>query len=116
MGLQNDWRVIQVKKGVIFDSIGGEKMERNILVPIDFSEINKPMVQIADEWAQRTGARLFFLHVVPDLTYRYINPDIQNVFHTNFIQLHHPPNAPRLRPHSAPFPHDPRTFSSLLYV
>jgi len=30
-------------------------MEKKILVSIDFTEINKPMVRIADEWAQRMG-------------------------------------------------------------
>ena len=57
--------------------------EKNILVPLDFTDINKPLVRIADEWALRTGAKVFFLHVVNDLTYRFIDPDVQNVFHTN---------------------------------
>lgn len=57
--------------------------EKRILVPIDFSHINYPMVGIADAWAKRTGAALFFLHVMPDLTDRFIDPSVQNVFHTN---------------------------------
>ena len=57
--------------------------EKKILVPIDFTNINKPMVSIADAWAQRTDATLIFLNVLPDLTYRFIDPDVQNVFHTN---------------------------------
>ena len=62
----------------------GEEMNTHkILVPIDFSEINKELVTIADEWAQRTHAQLYFLHVVPDFTYRFIDPDVQNVFGTN---------------------------------
>jgi nucleotide-binding universal stress UspA family protein len=58
-------------------------VEKNILVPIDFTDINKSMVRIADAWANRTGAMLYFLHVVGDITYRYLDPDIQNVFHTH---------------------------------
>ena len=57
--------------------------EKRLLVPIDFSEVNKPLVKIADEWAQRTGAELNFLHVEEDYTYRFIDTSIQNVFHTN---------------------------------
>ena len=57
--------------------------EKNILVPLDFTDINKALVRKADEWATRTGAKLFFLHVVPDLTYRFIDPKVENVFHTN---------------------------------
>ncbi|MCB1121047.1 MAG: universal stress protein [Verrucomicrobiae bacterium] len=57
--------------------------EKNILIPIDFTEVNKPLVRMADTWAQRTGAKLYFLHVVSDLTYRFIDTSIQNVFHTN---------------------------------
>ena len=57
--------------------------EQKILVPIDFSGINKPMVRLADAWAKRTGAALYFLHVVPDLTDRFVEPGVQNVFGTN---------------------------------
>ena len=57
--------------------------EKNILVPIDFTPINQPMVRMADAWAKRTGAILYFLHAVPDLTYRFIDPNVQNVFGTN---------------------------------
>jgi len=61
--------------------------ERKILVPIDLSDINRPMVRIADAWAKRTGAALVFLYVVPDLSDRVIGPaaiqNTLNVFHTH---------------------------------
>ncbi len=53
-----------------------------ILVPLDFTEVNKSMVKIADEWAQRAGDTLYFLHVVDDLTNRQIVSDVENVFGT----------------------------------
>lgn len=40
-------------------------MEKNILVPLDYSEINEEVVPIADKWAQRIQATLHFLHVSP---------------------------------------------------
>lgn len=40
-----------------------EVFNNTILVPLDYSEVNKPVVKAADEWAQRTGAELAFLHV-----------------------------------------------------
>lgn len=57
--------------------------EKNILVPIDFSEVSKPLVRIADAWAQRSGATLYFLYAVPNITDRFIDPKVQNVFQTN---------------------------------
>jgi universal stress protein A len=39
--------------------------ERNILVPVDYSEVSKEMTQFADEWAQRTQAKLHILHASP---------------------------------------------------
>ncbi len=62
-------------------------MEKKILIPIDFTEINKAMLRIADEWAQRTGATLYILHAVPDLSYRFIEPRVENVFHTHDGEL-----------------------------
>lgn len=38
-------------------------MEKRILVPLDYSEVSQEVVQIADQWAQRKNASLFFLHV-----------------------------------------------------
>ena len=37
--------------------------ENKIVVPIDYSDVNKPVVRLADEWAQRTGAELYFIRV-----------------------------------------------------
>ena len=40
-----------------------------IIVPLDYTEVNKPVVKYADDWAQRTGAELYFIHVEPELEY-----------------------------------------------
>lgn len=45
-----------MKKG-----IGSKINEKRILVPIDFSGINKAMVDFAVDWAKRTDAKLYFL-------------------------------------------------------
>lgn len=37
--------------------------EKNIIVPLDFTEINRPVALLADEWAQRTGAEIYFVRV-----------------------------------------------------
>lgn len=37
--------------------------ENKIVVPIDYSDINKPVIRLADEWAQRIGAELYFIRV-----------------------------------------------------
>ncbi|MBF0279702.1 MAG: universal stress protein [SAR324 cluster bacterium] len=39
--------------------------ENKIIVPIDYSEVNKPVVQLADEWGQRTHSELYFIGVDP---------------------------------------------------
>ena len=46
-------------------------MEKNIIVPIDFSDISKDVAKSADEWAQRTKGKLHFLHVsqMPEMSY-----------------------------------------------
>ena len=46
-------------------------MEKNIIVPIEFSDISKDVAKFADEWAQRTKAKLHFLHVsqLPEMSY-----------------------------------------------
>lgn len=42
-------------------------MFRNILVPVDFTEKNVPAVEIATEFARRSGAQLTLLHVIEEL-------------------------------------------------
>ena len=42
-----------------------EAFSNNIIVPLDYTEVNKPMVKLADAWAQRTGAELYFIHTLP---------------------------------------------------
>lgn len=46
-------------------------MEKNIIVPIDFSDISKDVALYADQWAQRTKGKLHFLHVsqMPEMSY-----------------------------------------------
>lgn len=39
-------------------------MEKRILVPLDNHDASKTVIQIADDWGQRTGAKVSFLHVV----------------------------------------------------
>ncbi|MBF0278829.1 MAG: universal stress protein [SAR324 cluster bacterium] len=46
-------------------------LDNKIVVPIDYTEVNKPVIQIADEWAQRTGAELYFIRVDETLNYEY---------------------------------------------
>ena len=38
-------------------------MEKRILVPIDYTDVSRDLVKIANAWSQRTNARLYFLHV-----------------------------------------------------
>ena len=40
-------------------------MEKQILVPIDYSEGSAEVVKIADKWAHRTNKVLHFLNVEP---------------------------------------------------
>ena len=40
-------------------------MPKQILVPLDFSEVSKQVVKIADEWGQRSNAQLYFFHTTP---------------------------------------------------
>lgn len=46
-------------------------MGKQIVVPIDYSEISKGLIQLADEWALRMSAKLHFLHVnrLPEVSY-----------------------------------------------
>ena len=46
-------------------------MEKNIIVPIDFSDISKDVALYADQWAQRTKGKLHFLYVsqMPEMSY-----------------------------------------------
>ena len=46
-------------------------MEKNIIVPIDFSDISKDVALYADQWAQRTKGKLHFLYVsqMPEMFY-----------------------------------------------
>ncbi len=46
-------------------------MERNIVVPIDYSDISKEVARFADEWADRTGGKVHFMHVsqMPDVSF-----------------------------------------------
>ncbi|MBF0280181.1 MAG: universal stress protein [SAR324 cluster bacterium] len=36
-----------------------------IIVPVDYSEVNKAVIRIADDWAQRTDSELYFIHTEP---------------------------------------------------
>lgn len=38
-------------------------MKKQILVPIDYSEVSRDVIQLADEWAQRMNAEILFLYV-----------------------------------------------------
>ncbi len=40
-----------------------KELSNTILIPLDYSEVNKPVIQLADEWAQKWGAKLHFVHV-----------------------------------------------------
>ena len=42
-----------------------QQENNKILVPIDYTEINTRAVAIADQWAEKTKSRLYFLHVAP---------------------------------------------------
>ncbi|MBC8259844.1 MAG: universal stress protein [SAR324 cluster bacterium] len=46
-------------------------MEKKIVVPIDYSDVSKDVVLLADEWAGRTSGKLYFLHVsrLPEVSY-----------------------------------------------
>ncbi len=54
-------------------------MTKSILIPVDFTDVNKPKVKIADAWAQKTGSRLYFIHAVPYVR-RYYLPAADKAF------------------------------------
>lgn len=39
------------------------EFSKRILLPVDYTDINKPVIKLADEWAQRTGDELILFHV-----------------------------------------------------
>ncbi|MBF0277091.1 MAG: universal stress protein [SAR324 cluster bacterium] len=41
------------------------ELENKIIVPIDYTEVNKNVIELADIWAQETGAELYFIHTDP---------------------------------------------------
>lgn len=45
--------------------------ETNILVPVDYSQISREVVEFADAWASRVGAKLHILHASPILETDY---------------------------------------------
>ena len=47
------------------------KMEKRIVVPIDYSDASKDVALFADKWAVRTIGKLYFLHVsrLPQVSY-----------------------------------------------
>ena len=45
------------------EKIRESKMEKRIVVPIDYSDVSKEVVLFADKWAVRTIGKLYFLHV-----------------------------------------------------
>ncbi|MBT4290338.1 MAG: universal stress protein [Deltaproteobacteria bacterium] len=42
-----------------------QQEKTSIIVPLDYSEINKEVIKFADKWANRTNARINFIHVSP---------------------------------------------------
>ncbi len=42
-----------------------------ILVPLDFSESNRPVVEEANEWALRTNSEIHFIHIMLPVDYSY---------------------------------------------
>ncbi len=54
-------------------------MEKKILVPLTFEDIGKRVIQFADEWAQRTGAKLHFMHAI-NVSDRFYETEVENVF------------------------------------
>ena len=37
-------------------------MEKRILIPIDYTNVSRHVVELGDQWAQRTGAELLIFH------------------------------------------------------
>jgi hypothetical protein len=46
-----------------------------ILVPLDFSEANRPVVEKANLWAERTEYELHFMHVLIPVDYSYFGAE-----------------------------------------
>ncbi|MGK5091883.1 universal stress protein [Deltaproteobacteria bacterium TL4] len=47
--------------------------DKQVIVPLDYTEIGEPLIKIADKWAHKTGAVLNFIHVDENPEYIYYN-------------------------------------------
>lgn len=64
MGSNTDYVVHHSTCPIYIYKESEKKFSNVIIVPVDFSEINKPIISMADEWAQRIKAKIIFIHVL----------------------------------------------------
>lgn len=66
VGSNTDYVVKNSKTTVYVYKETAAQFNNQIIVPLDFTEINKSVAKLADEWALRTQAELCFIHVASD--------------------------------------------------
>jgi len=59
----------------------------NILVPVDFSEINKLAIQKAVEIQLATGAELTLAHIIDYMPPVYVRPELPDIFASDELML-----------------------------
>jgi len=63
MGSNTDY-VVHHSRGPVYIYKKSEvKFHDVIIVPLDFTEVNKAVAHLADEWAQNTHCEIYFIHV-----------------------------------------------------
>ena len=71
MGSNTDYVVHHVHCPLYISKKTSASNNKIILVPLDFSESNRPVVEQANEWAERTESELHFIHVMMQVDYTY---------------------------------------------
>jgi nucleotide-binding universal stress UspA family protein len=63
LGSNTDYTIHHCRCPVFVFKATMEPEGNNIIVPLDYSDVNKRVISIADEWANRTNSQLHFVHV-----------------------------------------------------
>lgn len=71
MGSNTDYVVHHVHCPLYISKKTSSSNNKIILVPLDFSESNRPVVEQANGWAERTESELHFVHVMMLIDYTY---------------------------------------------
>jgi len=60
-----------------------EDLEKHIIVPIDFSDVNRIVAQEADDWAKISGSKLTFIHIGAASEIAHYNYEFNRTFDDN---------------------------------